>query len=131
MLTHLRRRTGLAVAYSLLAAGLVVGSAVAQDAEPPATRPAERELSVVLPYSLLEDMTEAQRDEIVEIRTDIMERRRQLDAEEESRILEVLTLEQREALPELEREYRRERAAERRARRSAEDDVDAEANNAG
>ena len=113
----LRRALRPAVAVALVAAGLFAASALAQDEElSPTTRPT-RTLSVTLPYSLLEDMSDEQRAKIVAIRTEIMEEIRALKAEEERQILEVLTPEQRERLPDLESEYRRERNAERRAQR--------------
>ncbi len=94
----------------VLACALMIGGfAVAQEAtkEAPATRPA-REPRIVLPYSLLEDMTDEQRSEIVEIRKEIAVKLRAIRAEEKERTMAVLTPEQRERLPGLYREYRRQ-----------------------
>jgi hypothetical protein len=104
-----------------LAAALTAGVAVAQDAEEPTTRP-QRQLKVVMPYSLLEDLTEQQRADIVAVREDVAQRMRELRQEERTRILAVLSEEQRDRLPQLQRDHAKKLRDARRAEREKSTD---------
>ena len=102
---------------------LIVGTAGIVIAQDKPTTKRSRPLRVTLPYSLLQDMTEAQRSEIVSIRTDIMEQIKALKIEEKRRIMAVLTEEQRARLPELEAERKLKQAEKARDRAAGEGDA--------
>ncbi len=97
----------------LALAAAATGVAIAEDE--PATKPATRpNVRVTLPYSLLDDLTPGQEQEIIAVRTEILRQMRALRVQEKEQVMAVLTPQQRERLPELERERRREAVAEKK-----------------
>ena len=98
---------------------------VASDDDAPATRPAARrgrEPRIVQPWSGLADLTAEQEQQIKDIRRDILERMAELRDEERERIMSVLTEEQREEIPKIEKALR-DRSRGATTRRASDDET--------
>ena len=113
---------GLVLCACISTVSVVAGQQDEQAAQP-TTRPT-RMPRIVMPFSEIESLSDEQKQEIQTIRRDILDRMAELRTEERERIMEVLTVEQREQVPEIE-EAIRERARERgRQRRAEQRDAD-------
>ncbi len=117
------RAAVLCAVLGIVTAGWSVSAAQDGQATPPGasqdqqeTSPRRRTARIVLPWSQLEDLTPRQEMAIREIRTEILNRRDELDREERQRILELLTEPQRQRVAEIEAERQRQQAQRRRQR---------------
>ena len=114
-----------------------LGAAAWQDAEgqQDATegqdeQPRRRTARLIRPWTELEDLTPRQEATIREIRTDILNRKDELDREERQRIMEVLTESQRQRVAEIEAARAREQE-ERRQRNGGDPTTRSSGDNGG
>lgn len=110
------------IRWATLSVLIVAGVTFAEPSTQPSTQPAKRSARLVQPWSKVADLTEDQKEQIIAIHAEIVEKINALQEEERERCLAVLTGEQQAALnATLAREAaeRKAKAAEKRSSKAA------------